>query len=101
MKQFYLKSILTLCLFSISFLQAQTYNINTTNVSGGGGTCPNSAIDATFDCAFDGDPAIDLGSFTDTNSSGVELATMELTIYGACSGDVEFFINGNPLGEII
>ncbi|MDP5097781.1 MAG: T9SS type A sorting domain-containing protein [Flavobacterium sp.] len=97
MKQFYLKSILTLCLFSISFLQAQTYNINTTNVSGSGGTCANSGIDSTFDCVADGAPAIDLGSFTDTNSSGVELSTMGLTIYGACSGDVEFFINGTSI----
>ncbi len=93
MKQFYLKSILTLCFLSTSFLQAQTYNINTS----GGGTCVNSGIDATFDCATDGAPAINLGSFTDTNSSGVELSTMNLTIYGACSGDVEFFINGTSI----
>lgn len=93
MKQLYFKTILAFCFLSTIFLQAQTYNINTS----GGGTCENSGIDASYDCAIDGQPAINLGSFTDTNSSGVELSTMNITIYGACSGDVEFFINGTSI----
>ena len=81
-----------------TYSQAQTYNINTAANPAIDGTCPaNTGIDATYDCAFDGQPAIDLGSFTDTNTSGVEISTMNLTIYGACSGDVEFFINGTSV----
>lgn len=68
-----------------------TYNINT----GGYGTCANPpGIDETFNCATDGQPALDLGSFTDINPVGDQLTGIELIIYGACAGDVEFFLNG-------
>tara|TARA_B110000285_G_C15104810_1_gene607310 strand:+ start:150 stop:875 length:726 start_codon:yes stop_codon:yes gene_type:complete len=92
MKKIYFKTILIFCILLTSLSQAQTYNIDTT-----GQTCPNSGIDATFACAIDGQPAVDLGSFTDTNTSGLEVSSISLTIYGACSGDVEFFINGTSI----
>ncbi len=74
-----------------------TYNINTATNPAVGGTCPNSGIDATYDCAFDGQPAINLGSFTDLNAPGATVNSIDLLIYGACSGDVNFFLNGTPL----
>lgn len=97
MKQFYFKTILAFCFLLTSFSQAQTYNINTAANPDFGGTCGNSGIDATYNCANDGGAQMDFGIFTDTNSVGMEISTMELVIYGACSGDVEFFINGTSL----
>ncbi|KAA1243910.1 T9SS type A sorting domain-containing protein [Aquimarina sp. RZ0] len=94
MKQSYSFQIL-IYVFLLSFKAfSQTYTIDTTNNSGSGGTCPNSGIDATFDCVLDGNPALELGSFIDTNPSGAALQSMSLLIYGACSGNVEFFLNG-------
>ena len=93
MKKIYFKTILIFCILLTSFSQAQTYNIDTTGQACSG----NPGIDATFACATDGQPALDLGSFTDTNTSGLEVSSISLTIYGACSGDVEFFINGTSI----
>lgn len=68
-----------------------TYNLNT----GGYSTCANPpGIDQTYDCAFPGSGAMVFGTFTDINQPGDQLSSMELVIYGACSGGVEFFING-------
>ena len=81
--------------FSFQVVQAQTYNINTATNPAVGGVCPaNTGIDNTYDCAFDGQPPINIGSFTDTNAGGSLLSTMDLVVYGACSGDVTFFLNG-------
>lgn len=80
---------------SFQVAQAQTYNINTVANPTFGGICgSNTGIDNTYDCALDGQPAMVIGSFTDTNAGGSTLNTMDLVIYGACSGDVTFFLNG-------
>ena len=80
---------------SFQLVSAQTYNINTATNPAVGGVCPsNVGIDNTYDCAFDGQPAINIGDFTDTNPNGSQLNTMDLVVYGACSGDVNFFLNG-------
>lgn len=94
MKQVY---ILLGFVFLLSFqvAQAQTYNLNTAANPAVGGVCgANTGIDNTYDCAFDGQPPITIGSFTDTNAGGSTLNTMDLVTYGACSGDVTFFLNG-------
>lgn len=91
-----LSGILLLAFFQLA--NAQTYNINTAANPAVGGICPsNVGIDNTYDCAFDGQPAIDLGTFTDTNPNGSTLLTMDLVVYGACSGDVTFFLNGTQI----
>lgn len=84
--------VFSTCLFSQT---TTTYNINTAANSAVGGICPgNPGIDETFDCAFDGSPAIDIGDFSENSSAGATLDGIDLVIYGACSGDVEFFLNG-------
>ncbi|SDS31146.1 Por secretion system C-terminal sorting domain-containing protein [Formosa sp. Hel1_31_208] len=91
MKQIYvLKSMFTFLILSSMLSQAQTYNLDTSGFN----TCPNPGIDATFNCSFDGDPAMDFGTFMDTNTAGMELSTMSLVIYDACDGDFEIFLNG-------
>ncbi len=95
MKSLYTTALGLILLFSFQLSQAQTYNLNTAANPAVGGVCPaNTGIDNTYDCAFDNAPAITLGSFTDTNPGGSVLNTMEIVAYAACSGDVEFFING-------
>ena len=78
--------------YTVSLLAngSTTYYINTA----GSGACGHPGIDDTYDCASDGGPAMDLGTFTDINQTGSQLSSMDLVIYGACSGDVEFFLNG-------
>ncbi len=71
-----------------------TYNVNTAANPAVGGICGNPGIDGTYDCAFDNAPPISLGDFTDTNTPGSTLSNIDVLIYGACSGDVEFFLNG-------
>jgi hypothetical protein len=93
MKQIYFKSILTFSFFLTTYSQAQTYNIDTT-----GQSCSGTGIDATYECANDGQPALDLGSFTDTNTAGLEISSMSLVIYDACNGDFEIFLNGISVG---
>lgn len=94
MKQIYfLIIIFTISILSTMSSQAQTYSLDFS----GNGTCENPGIDATYICLNDGGSGIDLGSFTDTNVSGTKISTMSLVIYGACSGDVEFFINGTSV----
>lgn len=89
-KNYFLKTIFAFCFLVGNFLQSQTYNID----SSGFDTCPtNTGINATFNCVFDGDPPINLGTFIDTNFAGMELSTMSVTIYNACDGDFEIFLN--------
>jgi hypothetical protein len=94
MKQFYFKTILAFCFLLSSFSQAQTYNIN----SSGTGDCGTGGLDGPYICSTDGQPAIDLGTFTDTNTSGVEISSMSLILYDACDGDFEIFLNGVSIG---
>jgi len=85
--------VLGLLVFGLADIQAQTYNIN----SSGTGNCgSNPGIDANFICAVDGATAT-LGVFTDTNTPGFVLTSMNLVIYGACAGDVAFSLNGTPI----
>lgn len=84
-----------LLFFAFQGAQSQTYNLNTAANPAVGGICPsNSSIDNTYDCAFDNAPPIILGSFTDTNTGSNVLNSMDLVVYGACTGNVEFFLNG-------
>ena len=77
-----------------------TYNINTATNPAVGGVCPgNSGIDNTYDCAFDGQPPINIGTFTDASPTGSILNSMDLVVYGACSGDVQFYLNGVPIAS--
>lgn len=95
MKQTYLlKTFLAFCLLLTTYSQAQTYNIN----SSGSGDCGTGGLDGPFICAVVGEPAINLGTFTDTNSVGQELSSMDLTIYDACNGNFEIFLNGVSVG---
>lgn len=99
MKRIYILFGLATCLF-FQLAQAQTYNINTaTNPSVGGVCASNPGIDASFDCAIDGSPPISIGDFADVNASGSTLNTMDLLVYGACSGDVTFFLNGTQIAS--
>lgn len=87
-----------LAAFFFQFSQAQTYNLNTATNPAVGGICnANTGIDNTYDCAFDNQPPIVVGTFTDTNAPGSGLTTMDLVVYGACSGDVTFFLNGTQI----
>lgn len=92
-KNYILKVVFTFLILSTMLTHAQTYNLN----SSGTGICSNPGIDADFICAYDGSSAVSLGVFTDTNTLGAELSAMSLVIYGACSGNVEFFINGTSI----
>lgn len=97
MKKLYTLLGLSLIL-CFQFAQAQTYNINTATNPAVGGVCPgNTGIDNTYDCAFDNQPAINIGDFTDTNPVGSSLVSMDLLVYGACSGGVTFFLNGTQI----
>ncbi|SDX74932.1 Por secretion system C-terminal sorting domain-containing protein [Lutibacter oricola] len=90
MKQFYNGTILAICLIVFNFTQAQTYNIN----SSGNGDCGTGGIDGPYICATYGQPAVDLGTFTDTNAPGEEITSMTLVVYNACNGEFEIFLNG-------
>lgn len=100
MKQIYTKTILAFCLIFTTFSQAQTYNINTAANPNFGGSCgSNSGIDATYSC---GNQSINtpVGSFTDTNSGGLQINGMTITTYIACNGTVELFLNGVSVGNV-
>ena len=93
MKQFYFKTIFIFCLILTSMAQAQTYNIN----SSGTADCGTGGLDGPFICVNDGNTG-DLGVFTDTNTAGTTINSMSLTIYDACNGDFEIFLNGVSVG---
>lgn len=95
MKQFYFKTIFTFCLLTTSVSLAQTYNLDT---SGSGGCGANTGIDATFICTVDGALA-ELGNYVDTNATNMGLSSMSVTVYDACNGDFELFINGESIGS--
>lgn len=97
MKQIYMKSLLIVSLTLVSVVQAQTYTIN----SSGGGTCPHSGIGAAHSRGvWSTATAAPLGSFTDTNSSNVELTRLQVFVYGVNAGTAEVFLNSVSLGNV-
>lgn len=93
MKYFYLKLILAFCFLLTNSSVAQT-QINLINSSGCGDWGFSGWIEGPYQCSINGQLAVDLGSFPDTNIAGLELATMSLKIYFYCDGDFEVFLNG-------
>jgi hypothetical protein len=93
MKQFYIKFVFTLCMVFTANLNAQTYTID---ASGTSACSANTGIDNLFLCISPGGAA-NIGTFKDTNTS-VELNSMAITIYDACNGDFEVFLNNVSLG---
>lgn len=74
-------------------LNAQTYIIDASGTS----TCSaNTGIDNPFLCISAG-AATNVGTFTDTNASA-ELTTMSITLYDACNGNFEVFLNNVSVG---
>ncbi|ARV05672.1 hypothetical protein BTO04_02705 [Polaribacter sp. SA4-10] len=93
MKKIYFKTILTFCILLTSFSQAQTYIID---ASGSGNCSANTGIDNPFLCISAG-AAINVGTFTDTNTSGT-LTAIDMDVYDACNGDFEVFLNNVSVG---
>ena len=98
MKQIYLlKTIIFLSLFFTSISLSQTYNLDT---AGPGYTCAgNTGNDFTYDCSTI-NVNKPVGTFLDTNTVGQGLTSMTLTVYIACNGNSELFLNGVSLGNI-
>jgi hypothetical protein len=88
MKQFYIKTIFTLCIIFTANLNAQTYIID---ASGTSNCSANTGIDNPFLCISAG-AAINVGTFTDTNTSGT-LTAIDMDVYDACNGGFEVFLN--------
>lgn len=95
MKQIYMKTLMFVGLMLAGFAQAQTYTIN----SSGWLKCNwNSGIAESMAALFSG--TLNLGSFTDTNSSEVELTSLSISVYHLSNGTVEVFLNNVSVGTV-
>lgn len=94
MKHFYLVVQLFFLVVVHMSLNAQTYTIN----ASGTGDCGTGGIDGPYTCVFDGNPAQGIGTFTDTNTGDVTLASLSVILYDSCNGDFEVFLNEVSIG---
>ncbi len=95
-KNYPLNFLMVLFVFTTFITQAQTYNLN----SGTSVCTNNTGIDNTYVCA-NTTSTVQLGSFNDTNASSHVLTSMSGTVYIACNGTSQVFLNGVLVATIV